>query len=182
MSLLTRLISSLGWRLRFAVTHRAALDPTQRIQLLPDGLEIIDIWNRKISGHLCWRDVKEIITYKIDAYITDTICIGFRTRDEHDYFGVHENMENWNLLCDHLRSEFSIDWPTCYAHIVHPPFATNRTTIWGTPLPLPCPKCNYDLRGSPRICPECGRPVDPPALLPPSNEQSGSIVHPPRPR
>ncbi|HEV8291602.1 MAG TPA: hypothetical protein VGP94_06745, partial [Tepidisphaeraceae bacterium] len=113
MSRLTRLISSLGWRLRFAVTHRAALDPTQRIRLLPDGLEIIDLWNRKSSGHLCWHDVKEIITFKIDAYITDTICIGFRTADEFDYFVVHENQENWNLLCDQLQREFSIDWPRC---------------------------------------------------------------------
>ena len=143
---------------------------SQRIHLLPAGLELIDLRTRKSLWRFDWRDVKEIITFKSDAYVIDHICIGFRTFDVADYFVAYEDQENWNQLIDFLQTQFSIDWPRCYIHVLHPPFAANRTTIWGIPWPAPCSNCNYDLRGWPKICPECGRPVEPPSLLPRSND------------
>jgi len=153
----------------FFLSHRRPR-ASQRIHLLPSGLELIDLANRKPLWRFDWCDVKEIITFKIDAYVMDHICIGFRTVDISDYFVAYEAQENWNQLIDFLQTEFSIDWPRCYTHVLHPPFAPNRTTIWGAPWPPPCPSCNYDLRHWPKICPECGRPVEPPSLLPLSND------------
>jgi hypothetical protein len=167
MTLLQRVISTVGYRLRYALG--GPNKPLFRIHLVPDGMELIELWNQKRRWQLAWRDVKEIITFKRDLYIVDQICIGFRTVDALQYLCVGEEDENWNALCDLLQAEFGINWADCYIHVVQPPFAPNRITIWGTPWPLACPNCNYDLRGSPIICPECGRPVDPPALLAASN-------------
>jgi hypothetical protein len=167
MTLLHRVISALSHRLSWA--RRGPGDPLFRIHLLPHGMELIDLWERKPRWQLAWNDVKEIITFKRDLYIVDQICIGFRTLEASQYLCVSEEDENWNALCDLLETEFGINWPNCYIHVVQPPFTPNRTTIWGTPWPVLCPKCNYDLRGSPEICPECGRTVEPPALLPPPN-------------
>jgi len=164
MTLLQRVISEVRHRFRWAA--RGPHQPLYRIHLLPGGMELIGLWERRPRWHLAWRDVKEIIAFKRDLYVVDSICIAFRTTDELHYFQVAEEDENWNDLCDTLQTEFGINWPDCYTHIVQPPFAPNRTIIWGKPWPLPCPTCNYDLRGSPTICPECGRLVDPPSVLP----------------
>ena len=167
MPVIGHLMKFLSWRPRPFLT-RADRIPIHRIHLLPAGLELVDLRTRKSLWHIDWADVKEIITFKIDAYVIDHICIGFRTRDEYDYEVACEEHENWNTLCDHLQTQFGIDWAKCWLHVLFPAFAANRTTIWGEPWPPPCPRCRYDLRHWPKICPECGRPVDPPALLPSS--------------
>jgi hypothetical protein len=177
--LLTRLKSLLSWRPHFFL--RADRIPSYRIHLLPTGLELLDLNTGKRCWQINWQDVKEIVTYKVDLFGFDLICIGFRTTEEPEYFEVSEDDQNWNTLCDHLQTHLGIDWPRAWLHVVFPAFVANHTTIWGDPWPPPCPNCNYDLRYWPQICPECGRPVDPPALLP-SNEKIASIEHPPDPR
>jgi len=168
MPLLSRFKKLLSWRPRILL-DRADRIPSKRIHLLPGGMELLNIETGERFWQLNWTDVKEIVAYKWDLFGYDLICIGFRTADEHAYWEVAEEDYNWNTLCDFLRSEFKLN-PRWWSHVAYPAFVTNWTTIWGTPWPLPCPNCNYDLRGSPKICPECGREVDPPSLLPPSND------------
>ena len=137
MPLLHRLINAVSGRFNVFSHRRYGDAPSHRIRLLPGGMELLDLDTKSAVFQIHWGGVREIITFKLDAFGFDIIALGFRVFDEPEYCIVYEDYENWNQLCDVLHTEFAVHWADCFPHVAYPALAANRTTIWGTPWPLP---------------------------------------------
>ena len=78
---------------------------------------------------LLWRDVDEIAAWKVDCYIHDLVCLGFRVRGEVDYYVCDEQTEGWDDLRRDMEAVFKID-PAKWEQVVKPPMETNLTVLW----------------------------------------------------
>jgi hypothetical protein len=82
-----------------------------------------------------WSDVREVFGFKRDLFTVDLICLGFRVSDDGSLYEVHEDMPGYEALCEEIGRRFpdvNQDW---WRAVTFPAFATNRTTIWGEPMP-----------------------------------------------
>jgi hypothetical protein len=82
-----------------------------------------------------WSDVREVFAFKRDLGTYDEICVGFRISDQGDYYEVNEDSPGYNALLAAVARAFTgydNDW---WHKVAFPAFATNRTTLWGTPMP-----------------------------------------------
>lgn len=84
----------------------------------------------EIVGRVDWSDVLEVFAYKEDLGHFDTICVGFRTRDEGTLCLVSEDFIGYKELVAELERRFSgirADW---FAQVAFPAFAPNKTVLW----------------------------------------------------
>jgi hypothetical protein len=79
--------------------------------------------------------VLEVFAYKEDLFSFDVLCFGFRTSGDGSFWTVGEDYDGYQELLVQLPLRFPgirTDW---FSEVAFPAFATNRTTLWGRPLP-----------------------------------------------
>ncbi len=77
-----------------------------------------------------WSDVEEIIAFKRDLITTDQLCLGLRISGSDVYEFVDEETPGFSELDSALGvklASYQSDWKET---VVHPPFASNLTTIF----------------------------------------------------
>ncbi len=87
------------------------------------------------GARIDWAAVLEVFAYKQDWVTFDDLCLGFRTSDDGTFWNISEESRGYQELLAELPLRFPgirTDW---FEEVVHPAFATNRTTLWGTALP-----------------------------------------------
>lgn len=105
--------------------------PKEHIRLAPDGFSLCKGEEEIFSVR--WRDVREVVAFKRDLLTSDSICLAFRVGDRNLFFEVNEEIEGFILLSDEMMRQLpstSGDWLTA---VTQPPFAENRTRIFGEP-------------------------------------------------
>jgi hypothetical protein len=79
---------------------------------------------------LKWNEVKTVLAYKRDLYVTDIICLGFTSPD--GTIEVDEEMQGWSQLVEKLPNLLSgtpplSDW---WERVAKPPFASSVTKLF----------------------------------------------------
>ena len=100
--------------LRLAVT-------ADRVTLYADGRE---------SWHFRWDEVTRVETYKHDLFTVDLICLNFFIEGRQMMCPTDEEIQGFDLLCEHLQSRFpSIDehW---WQQVAFPAFAPNSRVLY----------------------------------------------------
>ena len=85
----------------------------------------------KLVTQIDWTSVLEVFAYKEDRFTFDGICLGFRVNADGTYWIICEDFTGYQALLDELNRRYDgirTDW---FPEVAFPPFATNRTTLWG---------------------------------------------------
>ncbi len=90
-----------------------------------DGFSF-ELDNEKFSTK--WADIQEIITYKTDNYIFDTIRLKIQTTNN-DELDINEEMEGWYIFTKTLNEQLHID-PIWQMDVMFPAFETNLKRIY----------------------------------------------------
>jgi hypothetical protein len=77
-----------------------------------------------------WTDVNEIVAWKDDRGMHDTIFIGFRVLGSDEYFCCNEEQQGWDRLLSMLKLKFPEQPADWYSQVAFPAFRTNRTVLW----------------------------------------------------
>lgn len=76
-----------------------------------------------------WDSVVEITCYKIDLFIYDHVCLGFRTCDGNQ-IEMHESAEGFKALMTAIDERFEGVPPDWYLTVMFPAFERNYRVLW----------------------------------------------------
>ena len=107
---------------------RKAAEPMS-VQLEEAGLTVSR--GDEILFGVNWSDVREVVAFKRDQFVVDSICVGFRVDETDQYFEVSEDFANFEALLEALPRAFPGIQPDWYGSVMLPVFETNWMTIWG---------------------------------------------------
>jgi hypothetical protein len=94
-----------------------------------EGFEVFE--EARSQARVRWSDVLEVFAYKMDLFMYDEICIGFRVSADGTHWWVSEEFIGYRELIEELRHRFPgirEDW---FSTVAFPAFVPNRTTLWG---------------------------------------------------
>jgi hypothetical protein len=82
------------------------------------------------AARLTWNEVKTVLAYKRDIYVTDLICLGFTSPD--GTIEVDEEMQGWSQLVEKLPNLLPgtppmSDW---WERVAKPPFSSCVTKLF----------------------------------------------------
>jgi hypothetical protein len=118
------------WVLRlFRIQH-----PSSRaLRVTADAVELLDAVLNRPLWRFEWRNLEEIIAYKVDAITMDHLCLGFRESGRDTFVVTDEKTPGWNALNEELDTQFGVAFEQWAPSVAHPPFKENRTTLWRKP-------------------------------------------------
>jgi hypothetical protein len=85
------------------------------------------------ESHVPWSNVAEIVAFKVDCGIYDTICLGVRPNGSDDFIILEEDSLGYKEFVAELERRFNL-LPNWWSRVAFPAFAENWTRIW-PPLP-----------------------------------------------
>jgi hypothetical protein len=85
------------------------------------------ITNGKVKYQIVWDDIVKIITYKIDLWTIDEICIDIIT--DNKIYTISEEFHNWDTFTKVIENRLlsKNDW---FPEVAHPAFARNETILY----------------------------------------------------
>jgi hypothetical protein len=103
--------------------------PKREVRFDGSGFTILDGKKEPVIGS--WAMVKEVFAFKQDRITFDDICIGFRFSNDGSYWWVAEDYVGFEDFHQEVKRKFPGITQNWLAEVATPPFAENRTTLWG---------------------------------------------------
>lgn len=77
-----------------------------------------------------WTDVEEIVAFKVDAYVVDHVCLGFRVGGSDVMKIAVEETVGWSELNDELWRTFNIHLDEWFTATAFSAFSENDAVLW----------------------------------------------------
>jgi hypothetical protein len=113
-----------------AFVKPSATSREQLLRVTTDGADLIHCSSDQTFWSLRWRDIDEIIAFKIDTITFDRLCLGFRCQVDGAYLATDEETPGWKELNHQLLLTFGLSFDRWFETVAFPAFAENRTILW----------------------------------------------------
>jgi hypothetical protein len=112
------------------LVKRPVTSAEQLLRVTADGADLIHHSSDQTFWSLTWRDINEIIAFKIDTITFDRLCLAFRRQIDGTYLATDEETPGWKELNHQLLLTFDVSFDSWFGAVAFPPFAENRTVVW----------------------------------------------------
>ena len=108
----------------------------ETVRLVPDddGFQIVTKDEGLVEATVRWRDVRQVRTYKYDAFAHDVICLTFQVGDDR-WVEIEEDCEGFDDFEKKMREAFPCIPESWLWDVAIPSFATNEMVLYPSTRP-----------------------------------------------